>query len=91
MKRRGPNRKARSRKATAEGAEKHLTLQQAAAQIGMNPADLAGFIREAGLEPEGPEDEWVLEADDVRKLKAERDKMEQRNLGELEKAARSLE
>ncbi len=57
----------------------------------MNPADLAGFIREAGLEPEGPEDEWVLEAADVRKLEAERTKVEQRNLGELEKAARALE
>lgn len=57
----------------------------------MNPADLAGFIRESGLEPEGPEDEWVLEAADVRKLEAERTKVEQRNLGELEKAARALE
>ncbi len=90
MKKRGANRKTRSRTATGEG-DSHLTLQQAAAQIGMNPADLAGFIREAGLQPEGPEDEWVLAADDVRKLEAERAKSEQRNLNELEKAVRSLE
>ena len=57
----------------------------------MDPAALAGFIREAGLEPTGPESEWRLEASDVIKLKAERSKIELRNLSELEKAARGLE
>ena len=57
----------------------------------MDPAALAGSIREAGLEPAGSESEWRLEAVDVMKLKAERSKIEQRNLAEWAKAARRLE
>lgn len=68
----------------------HLTLQQAAERIGMDPADLAGFIREAGLQPLGPESEWVLEAADVEKLQAERTKSAQRNASELARAAREV-
>lgn len=90
MKRKSPTATARTR---AQGAAKgaHLSLTEAAQLIGMDPADLAGSIREAGLAPAGPEAEWRLEAADVMRLGAERAKAEQRNLRELEKAARQLE
>lgn len=91
MKKRSPTRKARGVTAPGDTAGEQLTLPQAAELIGMDPAALAGFIREAGLEPAGPESEWRLEAADVLKLKAERAKLEQRNLAELAKAARGLE
>lgn len=89
MSKRGRSSTQGERGAAAERSET-LTLAQAAELIGMNPADLAGFIREAGLEPAGPEAEWRLEADDVMKLKAERAKTAQRNLAELAKAAEAL-
>lgn len=91
MKKRSPTPKARSATAPGRTAGEPLTLPQAAELIGMNPAALAGFIREAGLEPAGPESEWRLEAADVMKLKSERSKVAQRNQSELEKAARGLE
>ncbi|MFA5593837.1 MAG: hypothetical protein WDA15_00995 [Trueperaceae bacterium] len=91
MKKRSPTRKARGVSAPGDTAGEQLTLPQAAELIGMDPAALAGSIREAGLEPAGPESEWRLEAADVMKLKAERSKIEQRNLAELAKAARGLE
>lgn len=63
----------------------HFTLPQAAELIGLSPAELAEFIREAGVEPKGPEAEWRLEAVDVLALKAEREKRARQNLGELAK------
>ena len=89
MSKRGRSSKQGERADAAESSET-LTLTQAAELIGMNPADLAGFIREAGLEPAGPEAEWRLESADVMKLGAERVKTAQRNLAELAKAAEAL-
>lgn len=91
MKKRSPTKKAPAGTPPGGTAGQHLTLLQAAELIGMDPATLAGFIREAGLEPAGPESEWRLEAADVMRFKAERRKIEQRNVSELEKAARGLE
>lgn len=62
-----------------------FTLPQAAELIGLSSAELAEFIREAGLEPKGPEAEWRLDAADVLALKAEREKRASRNLSELQK------
>lgn len=89
MKRR-PSKKATDARTGDHDQVAFLTLREAAEQIGVDPADLAGFIREAGLEPSGPESEWVLEAADVERLRAERAKSAQRNASELAKAAREL-
>jgi hypothetical protein len=55
------------------------------ALIGLEVGELAEFIREAGVEPKGPEAEWRLAAADVLALQAERDKRASKNLAELEK------
>lgn len=80
-----------SRSSEPKRDPEHLTLPQAAEQIGVNPADLAGFIREAGLEPAGPESEWRLQAAEVEALKKERHKIAVQNKAQLEKAASQLE
>lgn len=80
-----------SRSSKPKRGPEHLTLPQAAEQIGVNPADLAGFIREAGLEPAGPESEWRLQAAEVEALKKERHKIAAQNKAQLEKAASQLE
>lgn len=90
MKKGRTNTKASGR-ATPGAVTDQLSLPQAAHLIGVDPADLAGFIREAGLEPEGPESEWRLAAEDVLKLKSEREKAARRNLNELEMAVKGLE
>ncbi len=72
-------------------APEYLTLPEAAEEIGVSLADLAGFIRDAGLDPTGPAEEWRLEAAEVEALKAERHMIGQQNQAQLEKASSRLD
>lgn len=62
-----------------------MSLQEAAASLGLSVEDLVAHIRESGAAPTGPEAGWHLEADEVDAIRTERAKRERQNLSELEK------
>lgn len=68
-----------------------MTVQEAAALLGLSTEDLVAHIRESGAAPSGPEDAWRLEAAEVEAIRAERTKRERQNLSELQKLAGFLE
>jgi len=78
------------RGAQRQAPQPTLSLHEAARRIGLEAAELADVIREAGVAPAGPEVEWRLEARDVDALQAERLKGAQRNRRELERLGDAL-